>query len=122
MIALISLIAIVSAGKLHFDSCQNKIREIDLEISQTGDFSNWSVISGARGKIYQKKCGLKSNVFDMEFCTTVCELNEEESCKVNPQVGDDVCAPGLICNNSVCESYIGKFENPQTTLNRPSHP
>ena len=107
MIATILLIvSAVSAGKLEFNSCSAKIRDINREIA-TGR-SEWSIIKTPRGgSIYQKECGLRSNVYDMQFCTTVCEITEGETCKISPQAGDDVCAPGLFCGQeSKCETIF----------------
>ena len=103
---LLLIVSAVSAGKLGFNSCSTKIRDINRQIA-TGQ-SEWSVINSPRGgSIYQKECGLRSNVYDMQFCTTVCELTEGETCKISPQAGDDVCAPGLFCGEeSICETMF----------------
>merc|ERR1712025_1560330 len=60
-----------------------------------------------------KKCGMRRNTYDLEFCTQSCELEQGDSCKPNPTAGEDICAIGLKCdeNTKTCQNAYAQFSS-----------
>ena len=86
-------------------SCRSVCLEIQSDLRQPHHHHKWTVLDGQFGTIYQKNCGLRRNVYDLEFCTQSCELMNGDTCNPNPTAGEDVCAIGLKCNaaTKTCE-------------------
>ena len=52
----------------------------------------FEVING----ISQKK-NCEKLIFDIEFCSKVCELQEQDVCHKYPEIGDDLCSEETEC-------------------------
>ena len=46
--------------------------------------------------IPQKK-NCEKFIFDIEFCSKVCELQEHDECQKYPEIGDDLCSQEYEC-------------------------
>ena len=91
-------------------TCRSVCLEIQSDLRQPHYQHKWSVLDGQFGTIYQKKCGPRRNVYDLEFCTQSCELEIGDACNPNPTAGEDICAIGLKCNEetNTCEDAYAK--------------
>ena len=94
-------------------SCRSVCLEIQSDLRQPHHQHKWTVLDGQFGTIYQKKCGMRRNTYDLEFCTQSCELEQGDSCNPNPTAGEDICAIGLKCNEvtKTCENAYAKFSS-----------
>jgi hypothetical protein len=94
-------------------TCRSVCLEIQSDLRQPHHQHKWTVLDGQFGTIYQKKCGLRRNTYDLEFCTQSCELEQGDSCNPNPTAGEDICAIGLKCNEvtKTCENAYAKFSS-----------
>ena len=91
-------------------TCRSVCLEIQSDLRQPHHQHKWTVLDGQFGTIYQKKCGMRRNTYDLEFCTQSCELEQGDSCNPNPTAGEDICAIGLKCNEvtKTCENAYAK--------------
>ena len=94
-------------------TCRSVCLEIQSDLRQPHHQHKWTVLDGQFGTIYQKKCGMRRNTYDLEFCTQSCELEQGDSCNPNPTAGEDICAIGLKCNEvtKTCENAYAKFSS-----------
>merc|ERR1711893_190388 len=81
------------------NSCQAKINEIERSIKSPR--SNWTKKSTPLGEFIYRKKHCERLIYDMQFCTMVCALQEGDSCTADPSEGENVCDQGLYCNNEV---------------------
>ena len=93
-------------------TCRSVCLEIQNDLRQPHHQHKWTVLDGQFGTIYQKNCGPRRNVYDLEFCTQSCELVDGDTCNPNPTAGDDICAMGLKCNATTrtCEDAYAKSQ------------
>merc|ERR1712131_11908 len=91
-------------------TCRSVCLEIQSDLRRSHYQHKWSVLDGQFGTIYQKKCGPRRNVYDLEFCTQSCELEIGDACNPNSTAGEDICAIGLKCNEETktCEDAYAK--------------
>jgi len=91
-------------------TCRSVCLEIQNDLRQPHHQHKWSVLDGQFGTIYQKNCGPRRNVYDLEFCTQSCELVQGDSCNPNPTAGEDICAIGLKCDQETktCQNAFAK--------------
>ena len=91
-------------------TCRSVCLEIQSDLRQPHHQHKWTVLDGQFGTIYQKKCGMRRNTYDLEFCTQSCELEQGDSCNPNPTAGEDICAIGLKCdeNTNTCQDAYAK--------------
>jgi hypothetical protein len=69
------------------------------EILKYGLRAEYDLIEGFSGEIIQKKCGTRSNTYDIDFCLNVCQLNIGDHCNPELKAGVDICARGLHCSD-----------------------
>ena len=91
-------------------TCRSVCLEIQSDLRQPHHQHKWTVLDGQFGTIYQKKCGMRRNTYDLEFCTQSCELEQGDSCNPNPTAGEDICTIGLKCdeNTNTCQDAYAK--------------
>merc|ERR1711893_149622 len=108
------------------NSCEAKINEIERSIRSPR--SNWTKKSTPLGEFIYRKKHCERLIYDMQFCTMVCALQEGDTCTADPSEGENVCDQGLYCNNEICEPlsadylsfyYSDWYEN-ETTSRRKS--
>ena len=94
-------------------TCRSVCLEIQSDLRQPHHQHKWTVLDGQFGTIYQKKCGMRRNTYDLEFCTQSCELEQGDSCNPNPTAGEDICAIGLKCdeNTKTCQNAYAKLSS-----------
>lgn len=100
-------------GENMTETCRSVCLEINSDLRQPHHQHKWTILDGQFGTIYQKKCGPRRNVYDLEFCTQSCELEQGDYCNPNPTAGEDICAIGLKCdeNTKTCENAYAKFSS-----------
>ena len=94
-------------------TCRSVCLEIQSDLRQPHHQHKWTILDGQFGTIYQKKCGMRRNTYDLEFCTQSCELEQGDSCDPNPTAGEDICAIGLKCDEvtNTCQNAYAKFSS-----------
>ena len=94
-------------------TCRSVCLEIQSDLRQPHHQHKWTILDGQCGTIYQKKCGMRRNTYDLEFCTQACELEQGDSCNPNPTAGEDICAIGLKCDEvtRTCQNAYAKYSS-----------
>lgn len=94
-------------------TCRSVCLEIQSDLRQPHHQHKWTILDGQFGTIYQKKCGMRRNTYDLEFCTQACELEQGDSCNPNPTAGEDICAIGLKCDEvtRTCQNAYAKYSS-----------
>merc|ERR1711892_201930 len=92
------------------DDCRQHVKFIRRRVRR-----GWCLWTRERwhGSVIYKKTDYASGrtTFDMHFCTMVCEKQLDESCQVDPGIGDDVCGYGLYCIDSQCRSGLSMLDD-----------
>ena len=87
---------------------KNLLKEIEINLDDSSTANEWSTDHGAYSSFFRKECGHRRSIYDIGFCTKVCELNLGDNCEPEFDIGDDLCKRGLFCDsqNRTCLSQL----------------
>jgi hypothetical protein len=91
------IVGLVNSTPLQKTSaCGNKYVEIYEETVRNPNQSVWNLVPDRRTELAIKK-HCQKHIWDIEFCTQVCELQTGDICDPRAGVGSDRCNEGLEC-------------------------